>query len=108
LELAKEFARKALRTGGEAQATEIVGWGVQHLVVILARQNQARLAAQLLGYVNEALRKSEFQRQPTEQWSYEQLMAALRERLSEEQIAKLCAEGATWTEDRAIEEALKF
>jgi hypothetical protein len=34
-------------------------------------------------------------------------MATLRETLSEEEIATLGAEGATWSEDRAVEEALK-
>jgi hypothetical protein len=34
-------------------------------------------------------------------------MAALREALSEDEIEKLAAEGAAWSEDRAVEEALK-
>jgi hypothetical protein len=33
-------------------------------------------------------------------------MAALRETLSTDQIAQLAAEGAAWSEDRAVEEAL--
>ena len=34
-------------------------------------------------------------------------MAALREQLSEAEIEKLAAEGAVWSEDQAVEEALK-
>ena len=47
------------------------------------------------------------QREPTEQWGYDKLMAALRETLSEDKIATLGAEGAAWSEDQAVEEALK-
>ena len=34
-------------------------------------------------------------------------MAALREQLSDAEIEKLAAEGAAWSEDQAVEEALK-
>ena len=37
---------------------------------------------------------------------YDKLLAALRATLSEDEIAQLSAEGATWSEDRAVEEAL--
>jgi len=47
------------------------------------------------------------QREPTEQWGYDKLTAALHETLSANEIATLGAEGAAWSEDRAVEEALK-
>ena len=47
------------------------------------------------------------ERESTEKWGYEKLMAALREQLSEAEIEKLAAEGAAWSEDRAVDEALK-
>jgi hypothetical protein len=34
-------------------------------------------------------------------------MGALRETLSEDEIAQLAADGAAWSEDQAVEEALK-
>jgi hypothetical protein len=46
------------------------------------------------------------QREPTEQWGYDKLIAALHETLSEDEIAQLAAEGAVWSEDQAVEEAL--
>jgi hypothetical protein len=47
------------------------------------------------------------QPEPTEQWSYDKLMGALRETLSAGEIAQLAADGAAWSEDQAVEEALK-
>jgi hypothetical protein len=38
---------------------------------------------------------------------YDKLMAALCEALSADEIAALEAEGAAWSEDQAVEEALK-
>ena len=47
------------------------------------------------------------EREATEKWGYEKLMAALREHLSDAEMEKLAAEGAAWSEDQAVEEALK-
>ena len=67
----------------------------------------ARRGAQLLGYVDAQLVALGIARQPTEQWGYDKLMSALREQLNEDEIARLAAEGAAWSEDQAVEEALK-
>ena len=40
----------------------------------------------------------------TEKQEYERMLAALRDALGADQLAKLVAEGATWTEDRAVAE----
>jgi hypothetical protein len=47
------------------------------------------------------------QREPTEQWGYDKLITALRETLSADEIAQLAAEGAAWSEDQAVAEALR-
>ncbi len=47
------------------------------------------------------------QRERTEQWGDDKLLVALRETLREDELAPLLAEGATWSEDRAVEEALQ-
>jgi hypothetical protein len=78
------------------------------MAVVGAREGRTQNAARLLGYVEEMIRKSEFTREPTEKWSYEKLMAALREQLKAEEIASLATEGSTWTEDQAVAEALKI
>ncbi len=46
------------------------------------------------------------QREPTEQWGYDKLMTALRETLSNEEIAQLAVDGAARSEDQALEEGL--
>ena len=61
----------------------------------------------MLGYVDAQYAALGTQREPTEQWGYGKLMPALRETLSEDEIATLGAEGAAWSEDQAVEEALK-
>jgi hypothetical protein len=67
----------------------------------------ARRGAQLLGHVDAQYTALGTQREATEQWGYDKLMATLREQLSEDEIAQLAADGAAWSEDRAVEEALK-
>jgi hypothetical protein len=63
--------------------------------------------AQLLGYVDAQYTALGMQREPTEQWGCDKLMAALRETLSADEITQLAAEGAEWSEDQAVDEALK-
>jgi hypothetical protein len=47
-----------------------------------------------------------YEREYTEHWCLEKLMAALRERLTDPEIERLAAEGAAWIEDRAVQYAL--
>ena len=68
---------------------------------------QAHNAARLIGYVNGQYAELGLEREYTEKWSYEKLVATLREQLSDTEKEKLAAEGAAWSEDQAMEEALK-
>lgn len=61
----------------------------------------------MLGYVDAQYTALGMQRERTERWCYDKLMSALREELSEDEIATLAAEGSQWSEDRAAEEGLK-
>lgn len=63
--------------------------------------------ARLIGYVDVQYKELGSQREPTEKWGYDKLMAALREHRSEAEIEKLAAEGAAWSQDQAVEEARK-
>ncbi len=54
-----------------------------------------------------AIQRTRDEREATEKWGYEKLVAALREQLSEAEIEKLAPEGAAWSENQAVEEALK-
>ena len=67
-----------------------------------AIENAAR---DLLGYVDAQFKDLEIQRETTEQWGYEKLGVMT---LREDEIAKLAAEGAAWSEDQAVDEALQI
>jgi predicted ATPase len=104
---ARHSARDGLRAAGQARDEAIIAVALQHLAVLAALGGDTRRGAQLLGYVDAQYTALEMQRGPTEQSGYDKLMAALRERLSADEIAQLSAEGAAWSEDRAVEEALQ-
>jgi predicted ATPase/class 3 adenylate cyclase len=108
LQGSSESARRGLQLGREAQYAMIVPVAIQHIALIAALRGQLRTSAQLAGFVDAQFKTLIQQRQPTEQWGYDKLMAALRGQLSEAEIEKLGAEGAAWSEDRAVEEALKI
>jgi predicted ATPase/class 3 adenylate cyclase len=104
---AREAAREALRLARRAQNALGTAVALQHLALLGALRAEVRRAAQLIGYVDAQYQKLGYERESTEKWSYEKLMAALREQLSDAEIEKLATEGAAWSEDRAVEEALK-
>ena len=95
------------------QARGCVGHGMINASAIadtlqhLALRGHAHKAARLIGYVNVQYKEIGSERESTEKWGYEKLVALLREQLSEAEIGKLACEGTTWSEDRAVEEALK-
>ncbi len=105
---AHETARAGLRWARQAQDAFNVAVALQHIALLLALRREVRSAAHLIGYVNAQYMDLGNTREYTERWSYEKLMAALREHLSETEIEKLAAEGAAWSEDQAVEEALKL
>lgn len=104
---ARESAREALRSAQQAQSPGHVAVALQHIALLLALGGEVSSAGRLIGYVNVQYKEVGLEREPTEKWGYEKLMAALREQLSEAEIEKLAAEGAAWSEDKAAEEALK-
>ena len=81
---------------------------IQHLATVAARTGDSRRGARLRGYVDAWYRSEGCERDPTEQRTYEILMTALREKLSDAEIEKLAAEGAQLAEDQAVAEALSF
>ena len=103
---AKESARLALRLALDTHRELSKVIALQHLATLAALGGQTKCAAHLLGYVNTQFQQMEFERGPTEQWGYRKLMDRLRDEASDELIDRLVAEGAAWTEERAVEEAL--
>jgi tetratricopeptide (TPR) repeat protein len=107
LSAARDSAREGLRLARQARHELNIATVLQHLALLAALAGDARRAVHLLGYVDAQYSQLGAQRQTTEQWGYEKLIAALRERLSADDAAQLGAEGAAWSEDQAVEEALK-
>jgi tetratricopeptide (TPR) repeat protein len=104
---AREAARDGLRWARQAQRAMSIAIALQHIALLLALRGAVNDAGRLIGYVNVQYKELGQEREPTEAWGYEKLMASLREHLNEAEIEKLAAEGAAWSEDRAAEEALK-
>jgi predicted ATPase/DNA-binding CsgD family transcriptional regulator len=104
---AGEAARQGLRWARQAQYALQIAIALQHLALVGALREETLTAVRLIGYVNTQFKELAYEREDTEKWSYDKLMAALREHLSDAEIEKLAAEGAAWSEDQAVEEALK-
>lgn len=104
---AREAAREGLRRARQAQFAIVITIALQYISLLLALLGDVNGAARLIGYVNLQFKELGYEREITEKWGYDKLMTALREQLSETEIEKLAAEGAAWSEDRAVEEALK-
>jgi tetratricopeptide (TPR) repeat protein len=107
LTAARDSAREGLHVARQARVELNIAVALQHLALLSALGADARRGAQLLGYVDAQYTALGMQRETTEQWGHDKLVAALREMLSEDEIAQLAADGAAWSEDQAVEESLK-
>jgi predicted ATPase/DNA-binding CsgD family transcriptional regulator len=107
LDEARESACAALGWAQPEHNEWNIAVSLQHLALLAALRGKTRCATQLLGYVNAQYKKLALEREVTEKWGYEKLMIALRDQLNENQIRELEAAGADWSEERAVEEALK-
>ncbi len=101
----REAAGEGLRLARQAQYALLTAVALQHIALLGALHGEVRSAAQLIGYVDAQNKELGSERESTEKWGYDKLMAALREQLTNAEIEKLAAEGAAWSEDRAVEEA---
>jgi predicted ATPase/DNA-binding winged helix-turn-helix (wHTH) protein len=79
----------------------------QHLATVAALNGDPRRGALLRGYIDASYRNIGYEREPTEQRTYDILMAALRGRLIDAEIESLAVEGALLSEDEAVAEALR-
>ncbi len=104
---ARKSARDGLRFARQVQDELQIAIAAQHLALLAALTGDPRRGAQLLGYVNAQYGQLGMQREATEQWGHDELLAVLGESLSDDEIKKLATEGGAWSEDRAVEEALK-
>jgi predicted ATPase/class 3 adenylate cyclase len=108
IDRAREAVREGLRGARRARRAQGIAISIQHLALVGALHGDSHRASQLVGFVNAQYREIGAEREYTETWAFEKLMAALREHLSEAEIDGLTTEGAAWSEDQAVEEALKI
>lgn len=102
---ARLTGRATLRLARGVDALMTTG-AAQHLGAIAALSGDARTGAMLLGYVNAWYGEHGYEREPTEQRSYDILMTALREQLSQDEIESFAAEGARLSEEDAVNKAM--
>jgi predicted ATPase/transcriptional regulator with XRE-family HTH domain/tetratricopeptide (TPR) repeat protein len=79
---------------------------IQHLAALAALLGRVQSAARLRGYVDARFEAMGYEREPMERRSYEILLAALREQLTDDEIAALGAEGALLDDKSAVDEVL--
>jgi len=102
---ARISSREALRLARGAIVRETTN-AIQHLATVAACSVDPRRAGRLRGYADAWYRVEGNKRGPTETRTYEILMAALREQLTDAEIETLAAEGAQLSEDQAVAEAM--
>ncbi|MBV9056187.1 MAG: helix-turn-helix domain-containing protein [Candidatus Eremiobacteraeota bacterium] len=94
------MARAAIVDAREAGDAGIVACALQHLAALLSRSDP-KTAAKLLGYVDGVFAQG-YRREHTERYTYDLLMAALRDELSEGEIAALAHDGGALSELQAV------
>ena len=111
---AEERAREALALAREQQQDVLVAWTLLHLGAIAALRpnvssegapNAYGQAARILGFVDARLEAIGSTSLYIYEQEYDRAHAVLRDAIGADAVARLMAEGATMTEERAIEEA---
>ena len=103
---ARESAGEALKWCHQSQDPFITAIALQHAALLFALIGETRAAAVLLGYVDARFVEIDYTRETTEQWSFDKLVALLRAKLTDAELSDHAAEGATWSEDQAVETVL--
>jgi tetratricopeptide (TPR) repeat protein len=107
LDAAREEALDALHWARQAQNEMQVLNAIQLLAHTTALSGEAQRAARLVGFVGAKYEELHETRDSTEKWSWDRLSTSLRSQLVEIELHALTAEGAAWSDDEAIGEALK-
>lgn len=99
VDAAEVSVREMLACGGADETA------VLYLAAIAARRGQSEIAARFMGFGDALLTKKPTLRDPLQDPIRDSLITSLRERLPEDAIVALAAEGATWTLQRVTDEA---
>jgi predicted ATPase/DNA-binding XRE family transcriptional regulator len=81
--------------------TDYAAIPLQHLAAILA-PSHPESAARMLGYVEKVFAATPYMRQRTEQYTYDRLIATLRDTLDDDEIAQLGRQGAAMNEEQVL------
>lgn len=110
-------AREAVELAAREQLETHRAVALQHLTAAVvmhsANNNQGATpifskASQLLGYIDACFARLGFRRNPGEQQLYDKVTRALGAAIGHRAVTKRMAEGASWTEEQAVAEALSI
>ena len=113
----RSAAREVVALGRELRSEVLTANGLEHLAATAALRpgsdaerslDDRRMAARLLGYVNERLAALGALREATEIKEYDVVLPALEKSFGAKALESLMLEGRTWTEERAVAEALRI
>jgi tetratricopeptide (TPR) repeat protein len=104
-ERAEPFARRALTLATKARH-EILGSLAISFLAVIGSARDARTAARLLGHAQERLRAAGWNLQPPDDATIASLRAALELELERDDLGRLLSEGAAYSEERAVADAL--
>ncbi len=102
---AQTCARKALVLATKARHAILTFLAVAYLAIITS-ESDTRKAARLMGCAEERLRAAGWELVAPDTTLTAHLHEALRASLSEAELDRLLGEGAAWSDDRAVNEAL--
>jgi tetratricopeptide (TPR) repeat protein len=103
---ARAHARAVLRVSREELLPHGIAPGVQVLAGVAALQGRREMSARLLGYAEKRFSEQSHPRNALVDVDPEWFIQPLRSHFAEAELFGLMTEGAAWSEDRAIQEAL--
>jgi tetratricopeptide (TPR) repeat protein len=113
-EEARNYGREAVAVAHQSGFDLYLGYALQHLAAIAALNGRGaddpkrvQRAACVFGFVNTRFAERDYVREYSEQQVYDKMLPVLRNELGTD-LDELMWEGAQWSEDRAIAEALKI
>jgi predicted ATPase/class 3 adenylate cyclase len=105
---AKAIGVEGIRLNRSLGRSAPVNACIETVALATALEGACERASRLAGYVKAFYQNVSFVRGPTQQRTWERLMAVLDEKLGPAGAEQLMAEGAVWSEDQAINEAMKI
>jgi hypothetical protein len=93
---------------GPPPASRPTGTVTFRIALLLAMRGEVHESARLIGYVTAQLKEVASERETTEKWGYDKLMAALREQLSDAEIEQLRPKARRGLKNRPSKKRSRF